>query len=594
VFVTNNAPAGDWTLVVVPWPAADPTPRVSRIATHPTNRNVVAVATAGLQGRVMLTYNRGTNWLDITAPVPAVANQDLPPCPITSLAFDPGNTRDLYAGTLAGVYTLRNLPAQPAGGAVIAAFPIDWRPFKTRLPVVLVQDLAFLPGTRVLRIATFGRSMYDCDVVGGPQHRLFIRQLLTEDGRAAARPAALPFGGFDPRLPAPPSPAAVALDMTHAFDVRVDAPPFSFFEEVMDGVEFDEDLASDTLVPGEVNVVYVQVHNRGFDPVRNVTVHLYFRPSPAVAFGGAVPALGNPADVWRPAQGFDPVAGSPWQRVGRAQTLPEAGPARPAVARFDWTPPANLAGGNVALLALCSGPAGPAPPAADPLPNAVPGGAATIAALLTNERRAALRIVPVGPFQPEIFIRHGLEDDGTPGAVAFGGRSPDIIVVQSVPAQAPEVEFQDPGDPRPGDRLKGGVKNLIYVRVHNRKNLPIDADVEVLFAKTTVPLSAAADPAAPPYDPAKWQQIAPVATATIPVPARGWSLALLEWNNPPDPDPGDPNPYRAYLLVALIKSHDNADPVPVRTRVDSTTFWSFFRVLADSRKAAIRAVRYEP
>ncbi len=51
------------------------------------------------------------------------------------------------------------------------------------------------------------------------------------------------------------------------------------------------------------------------------------------------------------------------------------------------------------------------------------------------------------PFQTELFIRHGIEDDGTPGAVALGGRSPDIIVVQTAP---PEGEFQDLANPRLG------------------------------------------------------------------------------------------------------------------------------------------------
>ena len=484
LFVTANAPTGNWRPVAVPW--GGPPPLISRIATHPTNPNVVAICTAGPIGRVMLSYNRGANWREITANVPAVAIQDLPPCPITSILFDPGSTRDLYVGTLAGVYVLKNLPAQPAGGAnlttaaAIAAFLINWQPFHTGLPLTLVNDLVFLPtagGRRVLRAATFGRGIYDCAVAGAVQRQLYIRSTLIEDGRSYPR-AAVALVPDDLRLPA----GNVLLDFAHSFDIRVDAPPYSFFEETMDGVEFDQDLANDVAVPGETNIVYVQVHNSGFDRVQNVSVHLYFRASPAVAFGAAVPpALGTPNDFWHPPNFDVSGAGTTWVRVGQAQVLPEVGPGQPAVARFEWVPPVGLAGGNAALLALCSGPFGPI--AIDALPAAAP--AATIPALITAERRAALRVVAVGPFVPDVFIRHGADDHGVPGVVPFGGRSPDIIVMQDPVGAPPDVrfKFRDLNSPRLDDRLRSGT-NFIFVRVHNRKNIDVNVDVELFWAKT--------------------------------------------------------------------------------------------------------------
>ncbi|HEX9945183.1 MAG TPA: hypothetical protein VGG03_24495 [Thermoanaerobaculia bacterium] len=56
-------------------------------------------------------------------------------------------------------------------------------------------------------------------------------------------------------------------------------PPRSkFFDDPLDGVEFDEELGADTLVPLRRNAVHV--HNRGWDPVANATVHLYFLATP--------------------------------------------------------------------------------------------------------------------------------------------------------------------------------------------------------------------------------------------------------------------------------------------------------------------------
>ncbi len=128
--------------------------------------------------------------------------------------------------------------------------------------------------------------------------------------------------------------------------------------------------------------------------------------------------------------------------------------------------------------------------------------------------------------------------------------------------------------------------------MHNPKNQQVDAEVELFFVKTTLATTASADPPRLPTILAKWQPLPPVAlVAPLSVPPGGFGLARFVWDQPPDPDPDSPDPYRAYLLIALVKSDD--DPLPDRTRVDATTFWSFFSTLADSRKAAIRGIRYE-
>ena len=174
--------------------------------------------------------------------------------------------------------------------------------------------------------------------------RLLIRSTPIDDGQQYAGAARLT---NDPRLRDPETGAQTALTPHIACDIRIDAPPFTFFDRVLDGAEFDEEVHSDKLVIGENNQINVQVHNTGFATVDDVFVHLYF----ADAAGGNAPDLD--ADFWAtfPAA---PAAGATWQQAGEVR-VHSVGPAQPRVARFEWLPPITL-GNRVALLALASQP----------------------------------------------------------------------------------------------------------------------------------------------------------------------------------------------------------------------------------------------
>jgi len=190
-----------------------------------------------------------------------------------------------------------------------------------------------------LLCATMGRGIYQCDLLGAPDVRLLIRDTSFDDGRAYPLAPAL---GSDPRRPGGPAPA-----LDRAFDIRVDAPPFSFFEETMDGVEFDEDLINDAAVAGERNLVYVQIHQTGSRPVVNdAKVNLYYAFSP-----GASPPL--QANFWDTFPDGDPPGAGPWHRAAPQRTTRRLAPGQPEVLRFEWTPPAD-APAQVALLALCT------------------------------------------------------------------------------------------------------------------------------------------------------------------------------------------------------------------------------------------------
>jgi hypothetical protein len=619
---------------------------------------VVATAStaAPLQGRVFLSLDRGLHWADITGLAPVGAPPGaappllaLPPSPITSLAFDPqpavADEQTLFAATAAGVFVIRNLPRRrsPPANADVPAFNPRWFSFngvqqpgdpgpqpQNLLPLTLVNDLKVVAVPRItgapadepeararhrLVAALYGRGMYVADITrgypaaigtGGPAHRIYLRQTLVEDGISYPRPTpatlntapaaagAQPKLGGDPRLPTAPAPFPVRFTDRDAIDIRVDNAPFQFFEEVIDGVEFDESLRTKTLRPGELNVLHVQAHTRGLRRAGIVDVDLYFAeaPDPGAATtdagANAAPLPDLQADFWTvwEMNVLPPPAAAPtaqratWQRVASRETLFRVAPNQPEVARFEWAPPVALAGKFVALLAIASS-------IFDRMPASPP---TVMRDLIRNERRAALRVVRADAFVPDLYIRDGVDDDGRLGGVAFGGRSPDIIVVAAA-AGDPADEFKDLGDAREADRVRGnGGANVVYVRVHNRKPVETNAVVELFWALPNLPVSAAAGQASPTFDHTKWQAVGPVAAGSVPVPAGGHALVRFDFSAAPAPEPGFPN---ALAFIALIRSNDPGDPLPQRIGVDTQDeFWRLFLGLASSNNAALRALRF--
>ena len=665
-----------WTNVTPPLPAPGLAAiAVTAVAVHPNNNNYVVACTGGnaaavapiVQGRVFLSNNRGGRWMEITGLAPAfdlsgappggpIAGplNPLPPCPITSLAFDPtvaaANPQVLYVGTLAGC--LRH--SQPAAAARRStAADCDAGAVQSRLAYVqragrraAAAHAGQRSGNRHVAAAARRRRQQSrvdaaaaavCRDVrprhvrqrrlagvsggvpqGGPPRRLVIRQHAIEDGLAYPRPTPTVLNAApaapnynqpqmqgDPRMPAIPMPVPVpppigAFNDQTAIDIRVDNAPFQFFDEVLDGVEFDEELRTKNLVPGQVNAIYVQVQNTGWDRfAQPVDVHLFFAPGAAPAAGADPPPLPDLHDnFWAnftvepqlpPAAGPLAAGAAQWQRTGKKQSIPanRLSAAYPAVLRFEWTPPVSLAtAGFVGLLAVCTNPEDPLPaPAAMPL---------VMRALIRQERRAAFRLVATDPYIPDVYIRDSVDDTGRAASGSFAGRSPDIIVVQSAAVPSPETAFNDLLDTHNGDRIRPGAPQIIYVRVHNRRNVPVLAQVDVLWAKPNAATSAA-DAHAPGFDGTKWTAITPVGTATVTVPALGSAFATLTWQAA-DVPPADAaaGAFNAIGFAALVSSVEGAhDPAPAATRVrDAASFWDFFARTADSNNAAFRAVLY--
>ena len=588
LFFTTNG-GGAWQNASATLPGSA---QITDIRVHPVDPNIVVVTTAGRTNNVFISVDAQS--LDGTGAPNATwraishasgAARDLPLAPVTRAVLDPrdpanpnsfaptgaGDLQTLYVATLAGVYVCRNATADTGVAP-------EWFTLNEGMPLVYVTDLDYAEsyaadGTtvarRVLRAGTFGRGIYECDLGGTPRGRLMVRSTVVEDGHRYFATQALT---VDPRLNVPGT-GAPALDRTRAIDIRVDPPPYGYFGETLDGVEFDEDLRGGTLVLGDRNFVYVQVHNRGAARLDGVAVHLYFADAP----GTPAEAPDLDADFWAdfPAE---PPEGATWRRAGQA-ILDGLHAGQPGVARIEWVPPTGL-GDHVALLAVVSHPDDDLGAAAATLPTVVhPGNAPET--LTVAERRTALMITAARRVVPDIYVRDAVGDSGEPGAVAWGGRSADIVVTQA-PEPDPDTAFGSIADRREGDRIRAGETNHVHVRVFNRSAAPQTATVDLFF----VPMAAVADPSA-------WQRIgARQEVADVPPRGHKFSPAFV-WAAADIPDPAPGSPVKAHVLVALIGSAE--DPAPDPAGIDSlAAFWEFFLAGDRANNACMRALRYEP
>jgi hypothetical protein len=117
---------------------------IARIAIDPNNVNTAYVT---LSSFGFVSVWKTTNLNDAN-PTWTAAATGIPNVPVNAFAIDASNSNNLYAGTDIGVYI-----SEDAGAS--------WVPFGTGLPIVAVFDMAIHPVTKVLRIATHGRGLWE-------------------------------------------------------------------------------------------------------------------------------------------------------------------------------------------------------------------------------------------------------------------------------------------------------------------------------------------------------------------------------------------------------------------------------------------------
>lgn len=314
------------------------------IATPPTDPQTVLVAMSGFD-HPHLWLGAGTaagtvNWSNSSGAGAAA----LPNIPINALVIDPATPTTLYVGTDIGVYR-----SVDNGNR--------WSLFSDGLPNCAIFDLRLHGPARLLRAATHGRGLWELqlDAETQPLVRLFVRKHLLDSGRnlpVDEIDAAFEDVGRQIRL-------GDRLTTQQCADIKVDAPSlltqrYQMALTEVDYASFEAKLQHRLPRPGKVNRLYVQVHNRGILPARNVTVKVLH-----CAAGATLPAL--PSDFWStfPA---DATAASPWQPVGPAQTIAALSPVEPTVLAWEWPLPAN-APAQQSLLVVIDCADDPIPPA---------------------------------------------------------------------------------------------------------------------------------------------------------------------------------------------------------------------------------------
>lgn len=114
---------------------------LSGLAIHPTDPEILWTA----QGRgVFMSEDAGENWTEISGSLPEI--------PALTIAYQGGAEETMYVGMTVGVYYKDNTME-------------DWEPLMDGFPNVRVSELELLPCDGLLRAATYGRGLWEIDMV---------------------------------------------------------------------------------------------------------------------------------------------------------------------------------------------------------------------------------------------------------------------------------------------------------------------------------------------------------------------------------------------------------------------------------------------
>jgi hypothetical protein len=213
------------------------------------------------------------------------------------------------------------------------------------------------------------------DTAVGPDVRLFVRDNLMDTGQLTPSPAGVAAAFDDPLQ-------GVALGdpqwWWQCADIKVDAlagtpPAYQMPVAKVDYVAFESRLAHRNAQRGQVNRIYVQVHNQGISDGANVAVKVLWADASA-----GLPSL--PADFWTAFPG-DSANTANWHPIGAAKSIASLPRYLPGVLEWDWTTPLTAAT-HSCLLVVVDG-------ASDPIPAASKG--FDVNALVQAERRVGLK-----------------------------------------------------------------------------------------------------------------------------------------------------------------------------------------------------------
>jgi hypothetical protein len=369
--------------------------------------------------RSYVTYRNGGGriYMSTGGPYSKIAGSGLNtlPADVRRVVADPFDPNVLYAGTSVGVFR----------GVVTLSTPptASWAPFNEGLPDGLeINDLWVDPGTGVLTIGSFGFGAFRRDIRAEAKcaaRMLVVRDTVYDDGRDPS-----PSGGPDaehPILdPTRPGPWFYKPDDTLAGrtwwwtsrDIRIDVPakdPQANEIADADSVEFELCSTAVAMCPpgsmldsapdaNDAARVYVQVTNRGVEPVASTRVIALWNPS-----GGAFDSL--PDTFWTktfPANDkcgpLDP--GTGWQLIDPIEpcrTIAPVTPDVPELARFDWKVPFGADGGAT-MLTIVESPEDPLDPSIRQQNKLAPS------EIVPASRHIALRNLRIKPYDLRVHV----------------------------------------------------------------------------------------------------------------------------------------------------------------------------------------------
>ncbi|MCI0463586.1 MAG: hypothetical protein L0Z62_42160 [Gemmataceae bacterium] len=339
------------------------------ISARPDNSDAVIVVLSGFgtphvwRGDVPATGP--VTWTNISG---SGAGTTLPDIPVNALALDPLAPDTYYIATDVAVYRTTN------GGT-------HWTQFSQGLPNCAVFDMRLHGPSRLLRAATHGRGMWErrLDVPALSNVDLFVRDHLMDTGRSNPSPTNVAATFEDPLQHVA---LGDPLNWWMCADVKVDAlegspPSYQMNVADVDYVAFESKLFHRNPQRGQINRVYVQLHNRGIQAGAAVTVKLL-----AADASAGLPPL--PADFWTAFPG-NATDTSLWRPIGAAQTLASVSPAEPTVLEWEWSTPLEAADHSCLLVVLDS--------PTDPIPAAAK--VFDVNRLVPNEKRVGLKNVHV-------------------------------------------------------------------------------------------------------------------------------------------------------------------------------------------------------
>jgi photosystem II stability/assembly factor-like uncharacterized protein len=367
--LTNSG--GTWTataLHAAPLPAPTPVRHyIWDLAPLPNDVNTVIVVMSSFNiahvWRGAVPASGPATWTDISG----TGAGRLPDIPVNALIIDPAAPDTMYIATDVAVFRTTN------GGTT-------WTQFSEGLPNCAVFDMRLHAPTRLLRVATHGRGIWErqLDTISLPEVDIFVRDNIMHTGRrssSTSESAAFADPLQHVSLGDP-------LSWSQCADIKIDAlegliPAYQMNVADVDYAAFESKLVHRNPRRGTINRVYIQVHNRGIQPATNVTVKILYADASA-----GLPDL--PSDFWTAFPG-DSTDTSHWQPIGTAQVIPSILPTQPAILEWEWNIPTTAADQSCLLVVTDC--------ADDPIQAA--NKVLNIVDLVPNEKRVGLKNLQV-------------------------------------------------------------------------------------------------------------------------------------------------------------------------------------------------------